>query len=90
MSGEGSWVKSIGSMDDDGNIKLLVVNYDPKGAHGEAVPITFENLPSMNFKFTRSDFLGTSRNLNVATTSATWKTTEYMSPNSAAMITLEF
>lgn len=90
VNGEGSWVKSIGSVDDDGNVILLVVNYDPASTHGEAVPITFENLPSGNFKFTRSDFMGTSRSLRVATTSATWRAVEYMNPNSAAIITLDF
>lgn len=90
VSGEGSWVKSIGSTDGNGNLKVLVVNYDPKGSHSEGVPITFENLPNGNFTFKRADFMGSSRSLNVATTSATWKTTEYMAPNSAAMFSLTF
>jgi hypothetical protein len=90
VSGEGSWVKSIGSVDNNGNMKVLVVNYDPQGSHGEAVPITFDNLPKQNFKYSRTDFMGTSRNLNVATTSASWKTTEYMEPNSATMISIDF
>lgn len=90
VSGEGSWVKAIGSEDDNGNLKVLVVNYDPRGSHGEAVPITFENLPSGNFTYTKKDFMGSSRNLKVATTSASWKTTEYMAPNTATMISLDF
>jgi hypothetical protein len=50
VSGEGSWVKSIASMDDKGNLKIMVVNYDPKGSHSEAVPMTFENLPRETLK----------------------------------------
>ncbi|KKT50625.1 MAG: hypothetical protein UW42_C0016G0010, partial [Candidatus Collierbacteria bacterium GW2011_GWB1_44_197] len=90
VSGEGSWVKSIASTDDKGNLKIMVVNYDPKGSHSEAVPMTFENLPKGNFKITRTEFMGNSRTLNVATTSATWKTSEFFAPNSAAMFTVEF
>jgi len=89
-SGEGSWVKSIGSTNESGNLKVLVVNYDPRGAHGEAVPITFENLPTGNFNYSRKDFMGQGRSLKVATTSASWKTTEYMAPNSAMMLSLDF
>jgi len=90
VSGEGSWVKSIATSDEKGNLKILVVNYSAKGDHAESVPMTFQNLPSGNFKITRKDFLGASRSLNVATTSATWKTSEFFNPNTAAMFTVEF
>jgi len=90
VAGEGSWVKAIGSTDEAGDMKVMVVNYDPRGTHGEAVPITFENLPSGNFNYSRKDFLGQNRSLKVATTSASWKTTEYMAPNSAMMLSLDF
>jgi hypothetical protein len=90
VSGEGSWVKSLATTNDNGDIKILVANYDPKGAHVEAVPMTFENLPKGTFTLTRQNFLGESRTLNVATTSATWKTTEYFSANSAAVFTIKF
>ncbi len=90
VAGEGSWVKSIASTDADGNIKLMVVNYDPKGTHTEAVPILFDNLPNGNFKYTRRDFQGGVRSTPVATSSAMWQTTEFFGANSAAMITLEF
>ncbi len=90
VAGEGSWVKSISSIDETGKMKIMVVNYDSKGGHSESVPMTFENLPKGNFKITRTDFMGSSRSLNVATTSSSWKTTEYFGPNSAAMFTVEF
>ncbi|MBI2326448.1 hypothetical protein HYU91_03605 [Candidatus Collierbacteria bacterium] len=91
LAGEGSWVKGIASTDETGNIKLMVVNYDPAGTHSEGVPILFDNLPKGNFKYQRRDFLGsTLAPIQVATSAASWKTTEYFAPNSAAMITLEF
>jgi beta-xylosidase len=90
VAGEGSWVKAIASTDDGGNIKMIVVNYDEKGAHTESVPMKFENLPKLQFKYTRKDFLGQTRSQQIATSEANWKTSELFSPNSAAMITLEF
>lgn len=90
VSGEGSWVKSLASTNDNGSLKILVVNYDPKGAHVESVQMTFENLPKGEFSVTRQNFMGTSRTLNVATTSATWKTNEYFEANSAAIFTIVF
>lgn len=90
LAGEGSWVKGIASTDETGDIKLVVINYDPSGRHSESVPITFENLPRGNFKFTRRDFLGGTRSMPVATTSANWRTVEYFVPNSAAVMTLDF
>jgi hypothetical protein len=88
--GEGSWVKSIASSDENGNLKILVINYSKNGDHAEAVPMTFDNLPKGNFKITRKDFMGATRSVNVATTSATWKTSEFFNPNTAAMFTVQF
>jgi hypothetical protein len=91
VAGEGSWVKAIAARDFATNrLQTLIVNYDPRGSHTETVPITFENLPSGNFLYSRTDFLGQTRSIQVATTSATWATQELMRPNSAAMLTLTF
>lgn len=90
VSGEGSWVKSLATTNDDGNIRIMVANYDPKGTHVESVPMTLENLPKQEFTITRQNFMGEKRSLKVATTSATWRTNEYFEPNSAAMFTIDF
>jgi len=90
VSGEGSWVKSLASINDNGDIKILVTNYDPLGIHAETVSITFENLPKAKFTVTRQDFLGESRTATITTDSPTWKTSEYFDANSAAMFTIKF
>lgn len=91
LAGEGSWVKGIASTDPNGNIRLMVVNYDPAGSHSEAVPIFFDNLPKGNFRYQRRNFLGAAvAPVQVATSAASWKTTEFFAPNSAAMISLDF
>ncbi len=84
--GQGSWVKAFSKYDKEaGKIKTLVVNYDSSGSHSEAVPITYNNLPFSEFTFRRTDYSGKVRDLKVATSSATWVTTELMNPNSAAI-----
>jgi len=91
LAGEGSWIKGIASTDTNGNIRLMVVNYDSASTHSEAVPISFDNLPKGNFKYQRRNFLGgTMAAVQVATSAASWKTMEFFGPNSAAMITLDF
>lgn len=90
LSGEGTWVKGVATLDNSGNIKLLVFNYDERGQKTESVPVLFENLPAGNFRYTRKDFLGSTKSLQIATSEANWRTTELMGPNTAAMISLEF
>lgn len=89
VAGEGTWVRAIGAL--KGNqLQTLVVNYDEKSKNSEAVPIRFDNLPSGSFTYQRTDFMGKTISRPIATDSATWATTEFMRPNSAAMITLTF
>lgn len=82
--GEGTWVKGFAVR--DGNItKLLLVNYDPLGKHAENVPITFVNLASRRFKFTRKDFMGETKSQEIETFSESWETTQFMPANSASI-----
>lgn len=85
VSGVGSWVKAF-AKNDGKVIKTLVVNYDPSGAHTEAVPLNFTNLPSKQFRYRRVDWGGAvARDINVATSEANWTTYELMNPNTAAI-----
>lgn len=90
LNGEGSFIRGVASTDESGEVRVLIVNYDPAGKHVETVPVTFENLPSGNFTYTRRDFLGGSRATTVATDSAIWQTTEFFLANSAAFLDLDF
>ena len=90
VAGEGSWVRAIATTDDNNKFKMLVTNYDAQKSHVETVPITLENLPKMNFTYTRKDFMGATKTMKIATTEATWKTVEYFDANSAAEIILDF
>ncbi len=84
-TGQGSWVKAF-SKTDGKIIRTLVVNYDPKGTHTEAVPLNYTNLPSRSFEYKRIDWgVGVVRDLGVATDSANWSTLELMNPNTATI-----
>jgi hypothetical protein len=84
VAGQGSWVKAF-AREGGGRIKTLVVNYDTSGKHSEAVPITFANLPSLEFTLKRTDYGGGVSEEKVATSSASWKTLQEFKPNSAAI-----
>jgi hypothetical protein len=90
LSGEGGYVKGVASVNEIGSVRVLLVNYDRNGKHSEAVPVSFENLPNGNFTYSRRDFNGGTKSIKVATTSASWKTTEFFGPNSAAFLDLTF
>lgn len=87
VTGEGSWVKAIGTQ--DGNTyKILLVNYDQRKVHNEIVPVTFVNLKDRAFNIKR-DILGEgSWEQQVATTEAILQQKIPMGPNSVVMLTL--
>lgn len=87
VSGEGTWVKAIGAVK-DGTYQILVANYDPKGAHSEVVPVSFMNLKDNNFVLRQTFLSGSSRQEEVATTTAIWQKEVAMTPNSAVLLEL--
>jgi hypothetical protein len=83
--------KAFGRVDGK-TVRIFVVNYDDYGKNHEAVPITLVNLPSVNFIFRRINFGGgTVKELPaVADSTASWQTTEYFDPNTAAIFEMVF
>lgn len=84
VAGEGSWVKAL-AREKGGIFRTMIVNYDPDFRHSEIVPVTFTNLQSQNFTLKKIKFGGGVETINVATTSATWATTELLKANSAVI-----
>ena len=84
VGGQGTWVKAF-AKNERGIIRVLVVNYDPRAKHTEAVPITFLNLPTTNFTWRRIDFLGGKRERTITIPASVWSTVEFFEPNSAAI-----
>jgi hypothetical protein len=88
VGGSGSWVKAFGR--NQGNkFKILVVNYDPTGKHGEVVPFNLINLPYRKFTIKRIDFLGGSSTQTVDIDTPNWSTDMAFSPNSASIFEIE-
>jgi len=48
--GNGSWVKALAARDNDGSIKLIMANFDPKGQHSETVPLTLQHVEAGNYQ----------------------------------------
>ncbi len=88
LLGKGSWVKALAAKDDDGNVEVVLSNFDPRGANNEAVPITFENIEPGNYVVTQEFLGGRQQRIQVATSAAVLQTSVLMGPNSVAFIEL--
>lgn len=94
VDGSGSFVKSIAKSNPPkgeagvGKIQVLIVNYDHKGTHAEAVPLKITNLPSNNLKLKRINFNGANSESVLNLESNTYETTLFFEPNSASILEL--
>jgi len=57
ISGEGSNVTALSSIDED-KIILILTNYDERGSNYEAVPVLFKNLPNKQYNITKTNLTG--------------------------------
>lgn len=87
VDGSGSFVKSIAKSNNN-KIQVLIVNYDHKGTHAEAIPLKITNLPSNNLKLKRINFNGASSESVLNLESNTYETTLFFEPNSASILEL--
>lgn len=87
VTGQGSWVKAIAKRNEN-KVQILVVNYDPKGSHSEAVPIKVTNLPYSSFTLKRIDFNGGVTTEKIDLPTNTWETTLFFEPNTATIFEL--
>jgi xylan 1,4-beta-xylosidase len=88
LLGKGSWVKAAAARNDDGNTEVIMANFDPRGAHSEMVPITFQNIEPGSYRVSK-EFLGGQRQTeNVATTAAELQINVAMPVNSVSFIQL--
>ena len=84
--GQGSWVKAFSYFSlTENTLRILVVNYDRFDSHEETFPITVNNLPFKSFIVRRIDFLGSTKVREVTIDGTSWQTSEFFSPNSAAI-----
>ncbi|OGD00531.1 hypothetical protein A2701_01590 [Candidatus Amesbacteria bacterium RIFCSPHIGHO2_01_FULL_47_34] len=88
VTGEGTWVRAIGALDGD-TYQVLLVNYDPKGAHSEIVPVSFINLKQGNFILKRTVMGASTVSSAAATSEAILQREIPMAPNSIVLLELE-
>lgn len=86
--GLGTWVKATAARDLEGNTEVVIANYDPNGAHGETVPLTFENIQPGSYTITKQYLNGQQQTENVATDAAVLQTFVPMQPNTVAFVEL--
>lgn len=55
--GEGTYVTALSARDNNGSIRVLVVNFDPAGKHSEIFPLTVVGLTEGNYKV-KEEYLG--------------------------------
>lgn len=87
VSGEGSWVKAIAAA--AGNrLEVYLVNYDPRSAHQETVPVIINNLAPGNYRASYEWFDGLSRTKSVTITTGTFVDQLVLKPNDIARLVL--
>ncbi len=87
LTGEGTWVRAIAAENDD-TYQVIVVNYDPKGAHSEIVPVSFINLTPGDFTLKQSILGAKSFTEQISTTSAILQKEVPLTPNTAVLLEL--
>lgn len=85
--GAGTWVKALASRS-DGDILMIVVNYDQYGRHNEEVPLTFFEVEPGEYSLEISSLNGGTRTVSLSTTANVVATTLPMSPNSVVFLRL--
>lgn len=86
VEGQGSWVRSFAVKSGE-TYKILIVNYDPRGTHGEETPLTVKNIPYDNFTLRRYNFLGNRNEAEVTRDeSGGYAATLVINPNSAFIL----
>lgn len=88
VTGEGTWVKAIGSKNSQ-TYQVILTNYDDKNAHSEVVPVTFLNLKERAFTMRKTVLGGEMTSKEIATTEALLQEEVPMSPNSVVLLELE-
>ena len=87
VTGEGTYVKAIGSQSDNA-YQVLLINYDTRGRHSELVPVTFINLKEREFQLRQTVLGGPVITDNVATTEAILQKEIPVNANTATLLEL--
>lgn len=87
VDGEGSWVKAI-AVASGNSLQIYLVNYDPRGAHQENVPIIITNLAPGNYQVKTEWFKGKTQTRDIVITTGTFTEQVIFRPNEIVRLTL--
>jgi hypothetical protein len=87
LTGEGTWVTGFASTR-DGVIRVLLVNFDPRGTHVETVPVTFGNLTPGSYSLRQRFFLGSDATITETVSETTLQKEILMPASSVVMLEL--
>lgn len=87
LEGNGSWVSGVASKNNK-EIRVLLVNYDPRQKHSEYVPIRIHNLAPGRYRLSLDYLFGKDSQLIKETKKDTLFHQVYLSANEAVFITL--
>ena len=90
LLGKGSWVKALAAKNPkNGNIEIVLANFDERSQHSENDPILFEDIMPGNYTIKKELSNGSVFSENIATTAAKLQTTVFMPTNTVGFVTLE-
>lgn len=87
LSGEGTWVTGFASTREN-VIRVLLINFDTRGAHTENVPVTFGNLTPGTYKLRQRFFLGSDTTFTETVTEQTFQREILMHASSVVLLEL--
>jgi hypothetical protein len=87
-SGDGSWVTSLSSKNNQ-TIQTLIVNYDPNNSHVETTPITFQSLKPGQYQLSITQYLGKTNKKSFTVSSSSYTENIYLEANTAYLLELK-
>ena len=88
ITGNGSWVKGLAAIDDNGSIEVIIANFDKNNKHSELVPIEYHNIEPGGYQIDTEFLSGKRQTTKVATSSTKLRTDVFMSGNDVAKVKL--
>jgi hypothetical protein len=88
MVGEGTYVTALAARDAKGTIRVLAVNYDPKGKHEEMFPLALAGLTPGVYTVTEEYFSGRKLTVDVEIPGSMLKRDIVLAPSEAVILTV--
>ncbi|MEI6690790.1 MAG: hypothetical protein WCL07_03515 [bacterium] len=88
IAGEGSYITALAAKDDGGVLRVLAINYDPKGSHEEIFPVTFAGLVTGTYTVTEEYFSGRRLTVDIAIPGGMLKRDIVLPPSESVIVSV--